>query len=102
MARSPESNTQFASEMIARMKDPVERVAIVTPYSFRVFTKSHPPCLVGVVSAVRVGADDINRILEVDPSVEFIANIPKAAVWQGSAIQILDERGAPGVRLVVA
>lgn len=93
MARSPESNTQFASEMIARMKDQVERVEIVTPYSFRVFTKSHPPYLVGVVSAVKVGADDVNRVLAVDPSIEFIANIPKAAIWLGSAIQILEERG---------
>lgn len=92
MARSPEDNTRFASNMIAGMKDRVDSVEIITPYSFRVLTKSHLPCQVGVVSAAQVGADDVNRVLMADPCVEFIANIPKASIWKGAAIQILEER----------
>src|SRR5690606_29851321 len=58
-----------------------------------VLTKSDLSCPVGVVSTVQVCADDVNRVLEFDPTVEFIANIPKVGIWQGAAIQVLEERG---------
>lgn len=93
MARSPQSNTEFASACIARMKELVERVEIVTPYSFIAHSRQHSPARIGVLSSGAVTAEDVHRVLEVDPSVEFVVNIPKAAIWQGSAIQILEDAG---------
>lgn len=75
------------------MKESLERVDIVTPYSFLVYSRRFPPARIGVLSSSVVTAEDVRRMLEVDPAVEFVVNIPKAAIWQGSAIQILEEVG---------
>lgn len=93
MARSPQDNTNFASSMIARMTEAVQRVEAVTPYSFLVHTEKFPPARVGVLSINKVEASDVQKLLDADPRVEFIANIPKVGVWQGSAIQLLQEKG---------
>lgn len=93
MARSPQSNTEFASACIAKMKELVERVEIVTPYSFIAHFRQNSPTRIGVLSSIAVTVDDVHRVLEVDPGVEFVVNIPKAAIWHGSAIQLLEEAG---------
>ncbi|WP_148192946.1 hypothetical protein [Pseudomonas syringae] len=93
MARSPLNSTEFASALIANMKDSVDRVEIDTPYSFSIYTRRFPTARIGVLSSIQVTADDVQRLLEVDPDVEFIVNIPKAGIWQGAAIQVLGEAG---------
>lgn len=93
MARSPQSNTEFASGCIAKMQDWVERVEIVSPYSFLAHSRQYPPARIGVVSSPAVTADAVRQVLASDPGVEFVVNIPKAAIWQGPAIHMLEETG---------
>jgi hypothetical protein len=93
MARSPQENTQFVCDMIAKMSGVVSRVESVTQYSFLVHTEKFPPVRVGVLSIIKVEESDVQRLLNVDPSVEFIVNVPKAGSWRAAAIQLLQETG---------
>lgn len=59
----------------------------------RIDRKKAPPAIVGVISANPVQIADYEALLAGDPRPQFILNIPKAALWQGKAIDDLEAQG---------
>lgn len=68
----------------------VERLA---PGLVRIDRKKAPPAIVGVISANPVQIAGYQALLAGDPRPQFILNIPKAAPWQGEAIDNLEAQG---------
>jgi hypothetical protein len=59
----------------------------------RIARRKAPPAIVGVISASPVQIADYEALLAGDPRPQFILNIPKAALWEGKAIDNLEAQG---------
>ena len=73
--------------------DEVERVEQIGPDLLRVVRKKAPPTTIGVLGLQMVQLTDCQPLLDGDPRPDFIVNIPKEAIWQGEAIDHLQEEG---------
>jgi hypothetical protein len=69
-----------------REKHGVTGVEQVSDRSIRISRDRHPPYSAGIISKRDVIGDDVQTVLEVDPDVDIIINIPSVGVWQGTGI----------------
>ena len=58
----------------------------VSDRSIRISRDRHPPYMAGIISKRDVVADDVNVVLNENPGVEIIINVPAYGIWQGSGI----------------
>lgn len=54
--------------------------------------KKYGNCIIGCISSRAVGDEDVSA-LAADGGLDFIVNIPKEALWAGSAIDLLEAQG---------
>ena len=85
MARSISETTAWVAQ-IMREKRGVNDVDQVSNRSIRVSRDRYPPYVAGIISTWNVTDADVNAVLEEDPNVDIIINVPSAGVWQGSGI----------------
>jgi hypothetical protein len=85
MARPISETTAWVSQ-IMREKRGVNGVEQVSDRSIRISRDRHPPYVAGIISTRNVTDADVNAVLEEDPNVDIIINVPSAGVWQGSGI----------------
>lgn len=71
----------------------VAQIERIGPGLVRINRRKAPPAIVGVISANPVQIADYEALLAGDPRPHFILNIPKAAPWQGEAIDNLETQG---------
>ena len=70
----------------------VSEVSVIDTSLVQISRKKYPGFIVGVVSASLVTAQVIENLVS-DPRIDFIANIPKEAIWNGEAIDIAKSKG---------
>jgi hypothetical protein len=91
------STTQWVADAMRKAKE-VIKVDVLSDQVLRVERTTYAPFIAGIVSETCVYADNIKPLVKSEHRVEIIANIPKEAVWTGSAIRLAQENSiATGV-----
>lgn len=85
MARPPEQTTAWVAERIAEMAQ-VQQAEVVGRYALRVTREKYAPFTAGVISVPVVTPQIVQPVLDADPSIEILVNVPKEAFWTGPAI----------------
>ena len=92
MARTPEQTTAWVAQTIGKMGD-VQDVKVVDAHSIRVTRNKFDPFEAGIVSVSRVTPEIILPVIEANPSIEIIVNVPKESMWTGDAIAVAEIKG---------
>jgi hypothetical protein len=85
MPRSAEETTSWVATKIANMSD-VKDAAVMSANTLRITRKKHRTFFAGVISVSRVTAEIVENLVEADPRVEIVVNVPKESLWTGGAI----------------
>ena len=85
MVRPPEQTTAWVAERIAEMAQ-VQKAEVVGRHVLRVTRDKYAPFAAGVISVPVVTPQSVQSVLDADPSVEILVNVPKEAFWTGPAI----------------
>lgn len=85
MARPPEQTTAWVAERIAEMAQ-VQQAQVVGRHVLRVTRDKYAPFAAGVISVPVVTPQIVQPVLDADPSIEILVNVPKEAFWTGPAI----------------
>lgn len=92
MARTIEETTAWVAQVMAQ-KAGVSGVEMVGVRSIRILRADYPPYVAGIVSTLRVSAQDVRDVLASDPTVDIVINIPPQGFWTGSAIEATQAAG---------
>lgn len=85
MARAPEQTTAWVAGVM-KGKVGVLGVDVRTPRSLVVARKDYAPYVAGILAAETVTAAEVADVLQQDPGVEIIINVPGSGLWRGDAI----------------
>jgi hypothetical protein len=85
------SPASFVANALQR-HDEVARATAVDSSRVAVDRKKYGSCIIGCISSRLVKDEEVSS-LAVDGEVDFIANIPKEAMWNGSAIELVEQHG---------
>jgi hypothetical protein len=87
---TPAGTTRWVAEALRKAEE-VSKVDVLDDQVLRVERTKYAPFIAGIVSKLRVSANDIRPLVESKHGVEIIANVPKEAIWTGGAIQLAQE-----------
>jgi hypothetical protein len=94
---TPAGTTQWVAEALRKAEE-VSKVDVLDDQVLRVERTKYAPFIAGIVSELRVSADDIRPLVESKHGVEIIANVPKEAIWTRGAIRLAQDNSiATGV-----
>lgn len=83
--RSPERTSAWVAEKIAQMSS-VELAEVIGAHSLRINRKQFAPFVAGVVSVSVVTPQIVEPVLDAEPAIEILVNVPKESMWTGAAI----------------
>ena len=83
--RAPEQTTAWVAETIAKITL-VQEAVVVGPHSIRIMRDKLAPFVAGVISVPVVTPAIVQLVLDADPSIEILVNVPRESIWTGSAI----------------
>jgi hypothetical protein len=86
MPKSAEQTTSWVAEKISSM-DKVLEAEIIGANILRIARKSHDPFVAAIIAVPVVTAEIVQPLLDADPTIEIVVNIPKESLWTGSAIE---------------
>lgn len=92
MARPIEQTTAWVAGVMAAKRG-VERVEQLSSRSIRIFRRTGPPYVAGIIAKQDVGPDDVREVLTIDPSVDIMVNVPAHGTWRGAAIAATEAAG---------
>lgn len=94
----PGRNTDWTDQWVAEKIATHEKVASASrlaPQRIHVVRKELPELIVGTTAVERFDAEALSPILDNDPEVSFVVNVPKEAYITGSALELAASCGVP-------
>jgi hypothetical protein len=91
MAISAGQTTAWVAGNISKMNEVVD-VSVISPKTIRVTRKNHTPFVAAIIAVDVVRSELVQQLLDDDPAIEIIANVPTGAVWTGTAIALASDR----------
>lgn len=85
MARAPEQTTAWVAQTIAE-KSGVEDANVIGPHCLKITRQKFAPFVAGIISVDVVTREIVQPLLEEEPTVEILVNVPKESFWTGPAI----------------
>lgn len=92
MQRSAEQMTSWVAKNISKM-DEVYEATVIGPNLLQVRRKKYDPFVAAIVSVEVVTTEVLEPILDANPAIEIVVNVPRESVWTGGAIQSAGTRG---------
>lgn len=92
MARAPEETTIWVASVM-KAKAGVIGVEVRTPRSLVVSRKHFMPFAAGILATQIVTADAVADVLQQDPDVDIVINVPGSGLWRGDGIAATQAHG---------
>lgn len=92
MPKSQDQTTSWVATNISKMTE-VQEATPLGPNTLQITRKKQGPFVAGIISVPIVTAEVVHPLLDANPQIEIVANVPKESVWTGKAIEAAVAKG---------
>jgi hypothetical protein len=85
MPKSADQTTSWVAGNISKMSE-VQGATVLGPNALQIARKKHDSFVAGIISLPIVTTEVLQPLLDANPQIEIVANVPKESIWTGDAI----------------